>query len=188
MAKVTLNPSVASITGKIGDLVYRRLWGREVVNHLPDFSRRVLSEKQLAQVSRLTTGSIKWKALAPEVKSLYRARAKELQMPTCALYQRTNSRPPVVQDIDLSQYTGQPGQTIRIAATDLVDVAEVEVIIREGGGAKLETGQAARPINGDGYWVYQTTASASVPAGLTVEAIAANWPSRTGSRMQMLGG
>jgi len=187
MAKITLNPAVATIHGKIGDLVHRRLWGRQVISHLPDFSRRVPSEKQIAQVSRFTTGTKKWNGLSPEVKALYKARAKELQMPPCALYQTNNARPPSVEEIDLSQYTGQAGQTIRIAAVDLVEVAEVKVIIREAGGAQLESGAATRSPNGHMYWIYQTTAAAANAAGLTVEAIALNWPTKAGSRMQMLG-
>jgi hypothetical protein len=187
MAKVTLNPAVAALSGKVGGLVYRRLWGRQVISHVPDFSKRVWSAKQLAQVSRFTSGGVKWRGLPPEVKQRYTVRAKELQMPPCALYQRTSARPPSVEDLDLSQYTGQAGQTVRVGAVDLVDVASVCVIIREAGGAQLEAGAAVRLAPGDPYWIYQTTVAALNPAGLTIEAIAVNWPGRSASRMQLLG-
>lgn len=108
-------------------------------------------------------------------------------MPPCALYQKTSARPPSVEDIDLCQYTGQAGEIIRVGAVDLVDVAKVEVIIRQAGGNQLESGPAARPAGGSPYWIYQTTAAASSPAGLTVEAIAVNWPGKRANRMQMLG-
>ena len=186
MAKVQLNPSVAALSGKLGDMVYRQLWGRQTVGKLPDFSDRVLSAKQKDQVSRFATGSVKWRGLPPEVKARYTARARDLQMPPCALYQKTNVRPPVVEDLDLSQYTGQAGQVIRIGVVDLVDVASVEVIVRQAGGAQLEAGLATRPTDGDPYWIYQTTAAASNAVGMTVEAIALNWPGRRGDRMEML--
>jgi hypothetical protein len=187
MAKVTLHPSIGAMSGKLGDMVYRRLWGQEITSRLPDFSKRKLSEKQRAQVGRFTTGSVKWKGLPVEVQARYKARAKELEMPPCALYQKTNARPPSVEDIDLSQYTGQAGQFIRVGAVDLVDVAGVEVIIREAGGNQLEAGSATRPPEGNPYWIYQTTAAASSAAGVTVEATAANWPGKRASRMQMRG-
>jgi len=187
MAKVKLNPALAGLSGKVGDLVHRRLWGKQVTSHLPDFSKRELTEKQLAQVDWLSLGSLKWKGLPAEVKARYKARAKELEMPPCALYLRTNARPPSVEELDLSQYTGQAGQTIRVAAVDLVDVAKVEVIIREAGGNQLEAGAATRPADGNPYWVYQTTAAASSAAGLTVEGTAVNWQGKRASRMQMLG-
>jgi hypothetical protein len=188
MAKVELNPSVAAIRGKVGDMLYRRLWGKQITGRLPDFSKREFSAKQLAEIDRFSVGSVKWKGLPPQIKALYRARAKELQMPPCGLYQKTNARPPTVEELDLSQYTGQAGQTIRVAATDLVDVAGVQVIIRQAGGNELESGSATRAADGgDTYWSYQTTAAASTPAGLTVEAIAVNWPGKRASRMQLLG-
>ena len=68
-----------------------------------------------------------------------------------------------------------------------MDVASVEVNIRQAGGEQLESGPAARPPDGNPYWTYQTTAAAASPAGLTVEAIAVNWPGQRASRMQMLG-
>ena len=188
MAKAQLDPALGALSGKIGNFVYRQSCGRQIVSELPDFRGRVPSEKQVAQISRFSTGNLKWKALSAEIKALYTARARELQMPPCALYQKNNSRPPTVEQIDVSQYTGQAGQTIRIVAVDLVDVTEVQVIIRLAGGAQLEAGAATRPGSGQAWWVYQTTAAASATAGLTVEAIAANWPAKTASRMAMLGG
>lgn len=187
MAKVKLNPGFAGMSGKIGDMVYRRLWGQQITGRVPDFTHRDLTDKQQAQIGRFSANGLKWRGLPPEVKARYRARAKELQMPPCGLYQKTSARPPVVEDIDLSQYTGQAGQTIRVGAVDLVDVAAVQVIIREPGGSPLESGPATRPVDGHPYWSYQTTSAASSAAGLTVEATAINWPGQRGSRMQMLG-
>ena len=43
MAKITLNPAVAAMSGKLGNMVHRRLWGQQVTSRLPDFSERELS-------------------------------------------------------------------------------------------------------------------------------------------------
>lgn len=186
MAKIKLNPAVAAINGKMGDMVHRKLWGQQVTSRVPDFSKRQLSEAQQAQVGRFTTGTVKWKGLPTEVKALYRARARELEMPPCGLFQRTSHRPPSVEEIDLSQYTGQAGEIIRAGAIDLVDVAKVEVIIRQAGASMLESGFATRPPEGDLYWTYQTTATAENPAGVTVEVIASNWPGQRANRIKIL--
>jgi hypothetical protein len=187
MAKIKLNPAVASMHGRLGDMVHRRLWGQQVVSHPPDFSERVPSEKQRSSNDRFKTGSVQWTGLPSDVKDRYRARAKELEMPPCGLFHRTRARPPVVEAVDLSEYTGQAGQLIRIRATDLVDLAAVGVIVRLAGGTELERGTAARVSQGERWWTYQTTAAAEQAAGLTVEAVATNWAGRSGSRMQMLG-
>lgn len=187
MAKIKLNPAVAAMSGKLGDIVHRQLWGQQVTSRLPDFSQRQLSEKQRAQISRFATGGRKWNGLPDQIKARYKARARELQMPPCGLYQKTSAQPPTVEEIDLSQYTGQAGQIIGVAAADLVDVAAVDVIIREAGGSVLESGPAARPADGDPFWLYQTTATASQVAGLTVEARAVNWPGQRANRLQLLG-
>lgn len=187
MAKVRLNPAVAAMSGKIGDFVYRQLWGRQVVGKVPDFSRREFTEPQKAELARFGAGSLKWNGLSREVKALYTARAKELQMPPCALYQKDNARLPSVEDIDLSAYTGQMGQTIRISAIDLVDVASVEVTIRLPGGETLESGAATRVASGDSHWTYRTTAVAASPAGVTVAAVASNWPGNKATAMKMVG-
>jgi hypothetical protein len=187
MAKIKLNPAVAALSGKIGDMVHRRLWGQQIISHLPDFSQQTPSERQVAQVQWFKTGAVKWNSLPSEVKDRYKARAKELQMPPCGLYQKTNAHPPSVEGIDLSQYTGEVGQTIRVAAVDLVEIAGVEVIIRQAGGEKLEAGSAVQSADGTHYWTYQTKAAVANPAGVTVEAIAVNWPGQRATRMQMLG-
>jgi hypothetical protein len=63
----------------------------------------------------------------------------------------------------------------------------VQVTIRQAGGNEFESGPATRPGDeGNDYWNYQTTAAASDPVGLTVEAIAVNWPGKRASRMQLL--
>jgi hypothetical protein len=187
MAKLKLNPAMAEITGKIGNMVHRRLWGQQVVSHLPDFSKYVRTDKQVAENTRFGNGSVQWRGLAAAVKEQYTARAKELNMPPCALFQKTKACPPLIDELDLSQYTGQPGQTIRIRAHDLVDLASVALIIREPGGQQLETGEAARPGNGEPYWVYQSTKAAANPSGVTAEVVVTNWAGRSANRMELLG-
>ena len=185
MAKVRLSPAIGGISGKVGNMLFRTIFDKQVVGRPPDFSHRLLSEKQVAQVGRFGDRGRNWKKLPLEVKAIYKARAKELKMPPCGLYQKTAAHAPVVQEVDIAAYAGQAGQSIRVRALDLVDVAEVRVIIRDGTSAELESGAGTRSADGD--WVYTTTASAATTAGLTVEAIALNWAGQQGNRIQLLG-
>ena len=185
MAKVKLSPALAAISGKVGSMLFREFFGKQVVGRPPDFSKRIWSDKQRAQIDSFGIRGHAWKKLPVEIQARYAARAKELHMPPCGLYQKTAAHAPEVQEVDLSGYTGQAGQAIRVAARDLVDLAEVRVIIREGNGAQLETGSATRPAEGALYWVYTTTTAASSMAGLSIEAIAANWAGQAGNRIEL---
>jgi hypothetical protein len=185
MAKVKLSPAVAVISGKVGDMLFRSLFGKQVVGRPPDFGKRTWSTMQRAQIGRFGTRGRAWKKLPAEIKARYTARAKELNMPPCGLYQKTAACPPQLQEVDLSKYTGQPGQVIRIAALDLVDLAEVRVIIRDGTGTQLEAGSATLSPEGMHDWVYTTTTAASSTAGLSVEAIVVNWAGQEANRIEL---
>jgi hypothetical protein len=186
MAKMKLNPAVETLTGKLGGMVHRQLWGRHVVSQPPDFSNRVLSPKQVAQNNQYKTAAEIWNKFPPEVRAAYNAWGKRLNKPPYALFNRNFSRPPSVEEIDLTQYTGQAGQTIVIRTVDIFEVARVDVTVREAGGNVVERGTAVKNSEKSDYWTYQTTMAVQNPAGLTVEAVAANWPGKEGNRLQLL--
>ncbi len=181
-----LNPTVDLFSGKLGNMVHRHLWGKHVVSRLPDFSDRVLSSKQVAQNEKYKGAGVIWKGMAAEVKAAYKAWGKRLNKPPYALFNKNCARPPTVEGVDVSQYGGQAGQTIRIRAVDLFEVASVEVKVREAGGNVVEKGAAVRSGSDPREWVYQTTATVQNPAGASVEAVATNWPGNQGNRIQLL--
>jgi hypothetical protein len=186
MAKMKLSPAVATLSGKLGNMVHRQLWGQHVVSRLPDFTNRVLSADQIAQNDKYRNAAMVWDELAAEVKAGYKAWGKRLNKPPYALFNKNFSRPPSVEEIDLSQYAGQAGQTIGIRAVDLFEVAGVEVTVRGVGGNVIEKGAAARKQGEKYQWTYQTTVGAQNPVGLSVEALAKNWPGKEGNRVQLL--
>jgi hypothetical protein len=55
-----------------------------------------------------------------------------------------------VDEVDLSGYAGQVGDTIAVRAHDDFDVAEVSVALTNAGGAALESGAAAETPAGSG--------------------------------------
>ncbi len=61
--------------------------------------------------------------------------------------------------IDLSAWSGQIRQAIRIQAMDDVKVTQVSVVITDENDNMLEQGQAVN--DGSGWWNYTTTEAAS---------------------------
>jgi hypothetical protein len=88
-------------------------------------------------------------------------------------------RPPSVEDLDLSDYTGKSGETIRVRATDDFEVKEVQVTIRRLDGTLIEKG-AADPDGGQ--WIYETSAKVAEGVTVVVEATATDHPGHTASR------
>jgi hypothetical protein len=52
VALVTFNPAIAALRGKVGEWVYRHWYRTPRVQKAPDFSHRILSPDQQAQVER----------------------------------------------------------------------------------------------------------------------------------------
>ena len=68
---------------------------------------------------------------------------------------------PTVHEIDLSGWTGEIGQTIRVKAQDEIHVAKVHVAIKDLSGAILEEGDA---VQADGlWWTYTVTTQVDEP-------------------------
>jgi hypothetical protein len=66
--------------------------------------------------------------------------------------------------VDLSAYTGQTGQVIRVRATDDFEVTGVSVKMRETDtGEEIDGGDAVK--GSDGTWAF--TAQATIPNGHT---------------------
>lgn len=186
MAKMKLNPAVNGLSGKLGKMVHRNLWGIHVVSALPDLSHRVLTPKQIEENNKFRTAALVWRTLPDEIKAVYAAWGKRLNKPPYALFSKNCCRPPMIEAIDVSQYRGQAGQKIAIRAVDLIQVAAVEVTVQRVGGSLIEKGSAARVLPGSDVWMYQTTASAVMPADLVVQAVATNFPGKQGDRIALV--
>ena len=186
MAKMKLNPAVNALSGKLGKMVHRQLWGEHVVSQAPDFSDRVLSPKQVAENTKYKTASLIWKGLPEAVRIAYKDWGKRINKPPYALFNKNYSSPPAVEAIDLSQYAGKASQPVTIRAVDLFEVSEVEVTVRQASGVVVEHGPAVRSPSEPRDWIYRTTVTVAGPATLVVEAVAMNWPGKRGNRLELL--
>ena len=74
MPKITLNPLFAGITGKLGDIVFKKTAnGETIISKCPDMSRVQWSEAQKAQRERFKLANAYAKAALadPEVRPIY---------------------------------------------------------------------------------------------------------------------
>jgi hypothetical protein len=74
--------------------------------------------------------------------------------------------PPVVEDVELSGYTGKKGETIRISARDDLAVATLRLTVRDRSGTILEEGAAVQ-VKAGLTWLY--VAQTDVPGGQIVQ-------------------
>ncbi len=79
--------------------------------------------------------------------------------------------PPKVLDINVSAWTGEIGETIRVKAKDNIAVAGMLVIIRDTHGSLLEMGQAAPFDLGSAWWLYTTRSKISLEPFPSVQVI-----------------
>jgi hypothetical protein len=156
MAKVQNNVMARGVVGLFGDqLVLKRdKAGRTILSNRPHFrADRVFTPAQRTQQERFREA----RAYARETKNLevYQTKAAGTPQTPSNVAMTDWFHPPEIREIDLSNWTGQAGQTIRIRAVDDVQVKQVSVAILDESGAVLEQGLAA-PEEGD-WWTYRTT-------------------------------
>jgi hypothetical protein len=166
MSKMTLNPVFDRMRGKVGDLVFRRLEGQTIVARRPQQVHQPNSPAQQAAREKFRQAGVYAKAAFanPAVRALYAPKAKEKHLPTFALMVADFFKPPTVDAVDLSAYTGQTGQVIRVRATDDFEVTGVSVKMRETDtGEEIDGGDAVK--GSDGTWAF--TAQATIPNGHT---------------------
>jgi hypothetical protein len=170
MAKMKLDPLFLELSGTMGNFVYRRSRrGEVVVARRPLKSRTEPSEAQKAHRERFSqaVAYARYALKNEELSALYEIVGMEKQISAFNAAVTDFLHPPAVVRLDLSEYRGQPGQTISFRALDDVAVVSARVAIMEADGHTLESGEALETEPGSGAWVY--TAAGSIPAGTRVE-------------------
>ena len=184
MAKVKLNPVLEGFRGKIGDLIFKRYNNEVVVTRSPDVTAAP-TQNQIEHREKFRLAALYGKTVMadPESKALYDAKSKQTDVPVFALAIADFFHGPVVDEINLSDYTGQIGGLIHIRAHDDFQLKDVGVVIRDTSGTVLEQGAADDGAQ-DGSWTY--TATTNVPAGQTVaiEVTAIDLPGNKGTKTE----
>ncbi|MBK9925065.1 MAG: hypothetical protein IPP66_07210 [Anaerolineales bacterium] len=176
--KIKLNPMFEEARGQLGGMVLRELRGETIASRKPS-SIGEPTVDQAAQRERFKLAAAYGKsALAdPLTRALYEAAANNKKIPVFALTVADYLNPPTIHEVDLSGFSGEIGQAIRIKASDDFGVARVSVTISDNAGSLVYEGDdAIETAPGSGVWVYTTTGG--VPDGVTakVSVVAADRP------------
>ena len=165
MAKVKLNPILQRLSGKVGDLVFRRYNDRTILARTPDVDGLAPSEAQRVQQERFRQAALYGKTARDdaEVWALYEEAAHKRGQPVFSIAVADFFHPPTVDEVDVSGYAGAVGDPILVRASDDFEVVGVSVTISDADGAELEGGDA---VLQDGQWLY--TATTAVDAGTTI--------------------
>lgn len=183
MAKSRLNSALSAISGAIDRWVYRQVRGRTVICRRPETTQEP-TEAQLAIRERFRLAAKYANATSgnPTLAAYYEAIAKSRKVPAREVMMTDFFRPPVVDVIDLSGFTGVVGSMIKVRAKDDVGVTGVTVAIRAEDDALLEEGVA---VLVDLDWVYTTTVAHPTGTPVSITATAVDRPGNRGSRLIM---
>lgn len=183
MAKVKLNPILEQISGKIGDLVFRRYGDETIISQNPDRSGIVPSAAQLAARERFREAALYGKIVMadPETKALYTDAAKTKGQPVFSLTVADFFNAPAVNEVDLSAYSGAIGDEIIIIARDDFEVLDVAVNLSESDGSLIENGAAVETPADSGRWIYTTTASVATGTTVRIAVTASDRPGGLGT-------
>ena len=172
MAKVEFNDSITRIRGKIGRMVYREQHGQTViVSHRSREDRPSAAQTDRRERFREAQAYAAAVLADPLKRECYRKLAAERRCPPNALLIANFLNPPAIEQVDLSAYQGRAGDSIRVLATDAIEVVRVTLTVRDAGDTVLETGSAVKDHD---LWVYGCTVTAGENARVTIEVTAVN--------------
>ena len=171
MAIISPNSLLSNVHGSIGKLTVVHLNGRIILRQKPS-AKPAATPKRKAHRGKMGRAS-QWASCVladPETAAVYEAAAQGSGLSAHNIAVSDFMNDPVIEDIDLSAYSGQSGQTIRVQAKDGdkvppgVGLASLKVAIRSLAGAILEEGLAT----GQGQaWNYLT--QQQMPPGVIVK-------------------
>ena len=186
MTKAKLHPTILEFRGAMGDMVFKKRYGKIYAYIKPTTSDGPPSEAQLAQRQRFTA-AVEYGNIVmadDEARQLYELAGKDRDMSAFAVMVADALNTPEVKEIDLSTYSGAVGNIIRIKAIDDFSVSNVQVTIRNGEGAVLETNDAIETGPGSGLWQYTATTPVSAGTTVTISATAKDLPGGVGELTQ----
>ena len=176
MARVVLNPALQILSGDVAGFVYRQQSDGSVVvakRTLPDPNRE-FSEAQTEQMQKFKEASARYRRLLQDenthaaYKKLLAERGSKGRLR--ALVIGDILKAPEVSTIDLTNYQGEVGNTIRVIAEDSVGISGLSLSIFDVTDTQvIESAEMPMngQINGTVEWMYTTTAN--VTAGHQLE-------------------
>ena len=185
MARVLDNPITEGLSGRLGRsrLQFRKgRNGKTIVALNPVFSEtRVFNETQLAQQEAFKLAT--QYAVVAKDHPVYVNLAKGGDATAYNFAIADWFGEPKVLDVDISSWTGQVGQEIRVRAQDDTFVSRVHVMIRANNSTPtaLEEGDAVRSTTDGLLWIYTTKTAIALDPGTRLDVTAYDMPGNSGA-------
>jgi len=182
MAKVHKNIFVRGLSGTLGDqfVIRKTRSGKTIIANKPRFDDdRQFTEKQKTHQDAFREASTYAKFAKTQPIYIEMAKGTGSTAYNIAISDWFGS--PKVLQINVDQWTGKIGQTIRVKARDNVKVARVSVVIRDANNNILEAGEAVPSDGGSVWWEYTTQSVVAMIPFPAVEATAQDLPGNTDS-------
>jgi len=178
MSKVKDNIVTRGLSGKLGKQVVFRQWsGATFLAKAPVMSSSMINNEVLLKHQlRFKDATVYAKKVMndAELKQAYKNKSKARQTAYARAVQDFFSAP-VIQEIDLSNYTGEANSFVRVFATDDFRVKQVLVRVEDEQSQTVETGFAEREENAD-WWKFIVNKAHVLPSGGKVIASALDMP------------
>jgi len=184
MSKTKNNVITKTYSGKLGDqVVFRNRYGLSIMAITPRKKKRVPTPAQLAHQQLFFKATRYAKAILadPIRKAKYAIKAFNGRT-VYTLGISDYLKPPVVNEIDVTNYSGKIGDKIVVDASDGFEVTGVRLKITGTDSVVIEEGDCVLdPINFN--WVYTATVEKTAIPGVTVKATAVDNPGHSGQKM-----
>lgn len=170
MSNVGNNPIMATVNGKLSNIVvYRRVHGKLIMCK-PPRKRDVLTASQMERKEHFLEAVAYAKAqLANEASKAEYATGITSRLTSAYLVALTDYlNAPVIKDLDVSKYDGAVGDVLEMKVTDDFKVMSVQVEIRDASKALIERGDAVLREASASKWSYTITQANAAITGTTI--------------------
>jgi hypothetical protein len=187
MAESKKNDVTLGMSGKFGEMfVFRQKDGKTIASRAPGPRTGEPTADQQAVRGKFQLAVIYGKTVMANelLKHDYKSRAEPGQTAYNVAIADYFQAPDIVE-VDLSQYTGQIGQQIRIRVTDDFEVTSVAVTIHNQDGTLQEEGDAAMTPN-KLDWIYTANSTNASLSGDKITIMATDTPANMTKKEQVL--
>jgi len=178
MTKIKNNVITTGLSGKLGKQIVFRQWSGDTFLAKAPVRNQKLADNELRTAVKLRFK----KAVVYAKKAIDDAELKKDYQSKCKVRQNAYNRAvqdfydvPNVEEIDLSNYTGEPDSVVRIYATEDFRVSKVQVRIENQKSEPVETGFAKQEGNTN-WWRFIATVSNPLSEGGKIIASAYDLP------------
>ncbi len=187
MAKVGNNVVTSKLSGKLGDqIVFRTRGSKTYVSVKPNKTEKEATDEQMEHRRHFQEAILYGKSVNAnaDIKAAYKDAATGNQSAFNVAVADFMSAPHI-EEIDISNYAGQAGDTIRIRAVDDFKVVEAVVNIYNSDSSLVENGQAVQQANGID-WIYTATSQNGSIEGDKIVIIVSDLPGNITSEEKSL--